>query len=1059
MMSPNRSLPASFAQNIAVAIAYLVTAKLGFTLALEHTNATVLWPPTGIALAVCFLFGLRIWPGIFLGAFLANMMMVTGIPFSWLPALLVSLSTACGNTLEALIGASLVRRFTRGDLPCDHPLDAIHFILLGALASPAVSATIGAVSFSFYSSDWTRWSQIWQTWWLGDAVGALVFAPILLTWEKRSLLQWDRWKGVEAVILLALLLVVEIIVFYGNFPLEYLIFPVLFWTAFRFGQFETAITVAFVLVTSLLWTVNGFGPFAVAERNNSLLFLQSYLAVVSASTLLFSTLIAARNSAEMRLREYQDNLENLVRERTAELQGANDRLVKEIEDRAAAERDLAVAKEQAETADRSKSAFLATMSHELRTPLNSIIGFTGILLQKLGGPLNDEQEKQLTMVRNSASHLLSLISDVLDISKIEAAQLTVASDPFNFKDSVLKIVQSVRPLAEKKGLDLTVDISADVGVIFGDVRRVEQILLNLLSNAVKFTDQGGIHVTCHQEAGEYIATVSDTGIGIREEDIPHIFKPFQQIDTGLSRKYEGTGLGLSICRRLANLMGGEVGVRSTYGSGSTFWFTIRNAAVLVPESTDLPSVAPHDFAPQRETSLHALAGCQPDAPAAAEFNREEFARLSRTVYALLAGDNLAAADFFDTYRDLFAAGFPSEFNRIEGALRRFDFPSAAGIFAREAGEMPRTEAELPTSPQPSVLVVDDIPNNIALLGALLKDDYRVKVANNGLRALSITRAADPPDLILLDIMMPGMDGYEVCRQLKADPSTKEIPVIFLTARTDLEDERKGLELGAVDYITKPFSPAIVKIRVRIHLALKAAADFLRDKNAFLEQEVARRTDEVKAIQEVTILALASLAETRDTATGNHLRRTQQYVRLLAQHLKGHPGFSEQLTDQKIAILYKSAPLHDIGKVGIPDRILLKKGELDPEEFAVMKTHTTIGRSAIENAERSLGTSLEYLHIAKEIILHHQEKWDGSGYPEGLSGADISVYARLMSLADAYDALISRRVYREGLPHEKVVEIITAGRGNHFDPVVVDAFLTLQAEFQEIARQFADAGAP
>jgi putative two-component system response regulator len=357
--------------------------------------------------------------------------------------------------------------------------------------------------------------------------------------------------------------------------------------------------------------------------------------------------------------------------------------------------------------------------------------------------------------------------------------------------------------------------------------------------------------------------------------------------------------------------------------------------------------------------------------------------------------------------------------------------------------------------KPTVLVVDDTPDNLALMSLLLKDLYSVRVANSGERGLKLAAAGPAPDLILLDVMMPGMDGYEVCQRLKADPKLRHVPVIFLTAKSDMEDEKKGLELGAADYITKPISPPIVLARVKTHLAMKASADFLRDKNDYLESEVEKRTREVAAIQDVTILAMASLAETRDSDTGNHIRRTQFYIKALAQKLQDHPRFASYLSPNNITMLYKSAPLHDIGKVGIPDRILLKPGRFEPEEFEIMKQHSALGRDAIAYAEQALGTSVEFLSMAKEIALSHHEKWDGSGYPEGLSGDAIPISARLMALADVYDALISRRIYKEGMSHTQAVTLIQKGRAQHFDPDIVDAFLAIQDEFQAIAARYAD----
>ena len=359
------------------------------------------------------------------------------------------------------------------------------------------------------------------------------------------------------------------------------------------------------------------------------------------------------------------------------------------------------------------------------------------------------------------------------------------------------------------------------------------------------------------------------------------------------------------------------------------------------------------------------------------------------------------------------------------------------------------------SERQTILVVDDTPDNIALLSTLLKDRYKVRAANNGERALAIAAGQPRPDLILLDIMMPGMDGYEVCERLKIDPHTADIPVIFLTAKVQVEDEEFGLRLGAVDYITKPISPPIVLARVETHLTLKRARQFLQDRNAYLEAEVWRRSREVMAIQEVTIMAMASLAETRDNATGNHIRRTQHYVRALAQHLRHHPRFAAALNDETIELLFKSAPLHDIGKVGIPDRILLKPGRLTPDEFEIMKTHAALGRDAIAAAERYLDTPDSFLRFAREIAYSHQEKWDGSGYPEGLWGEQIPLSARLMAVADVYDALISRRIYKPALPHEQAVAMIREGRDQHFDPDIVDAFLECAEQFRTIAARFAD----
>ncbi|MBT9584057.1 two-component system response regulator [bacterium] len=355
----------------------------------------------------------------------------------------------------------------------------------------------------------------------------------------------------------------------------------------------------------------------------------------------------------------------------------------------------------------------------------------------------------------------------------------------------------------------------------------------------------------------------------------------------------------------------------------------------------------------------------------------------------------------------------------------------------------------------TILIVDDAPANIQAIHSLLKDDYRTQIATSGEKALAIACSDHPPQLVLLDIMMPDLDGYEVCSRLKSDPRTCEIPVIFITGKVDLEDEVRGFQTGCVDYITKPISPPILLARVKTQFLLAEAREFLKDQNQILESRVRERTRELTKVQEATLLAFGSLAETRDNETGNHLRRTQHYLRALARRLQNHPAFTDYLSDEMIEGLFRSAPLHDIGKVGIPDRILLKPARLSAEEFEVMKTHTVLGRDSIAAAEKHLGEYSEFLTLARQIAYGHHERWDGSGYPQGLKGEEIPACARLMAVADVYDALISERVYKRAFPHEVAVQAIREGSGSQFDPTVVDAFVEMQDEFLGMSQQFAD----
>ena len=333
----------------------------------------------------------------------------------------------------------------------------------------------------------------------------------------------------------------------------------------------------------------------------------------------------------------------------------------------------------------------------------------------------------------------------------------------------------------------------------------------------------------------------------------------------------------------------------------------------------------------------------------------------------------------------------------------------------------------------SILVVDDRPQNISLLNAALMDEYNVIVATSGAQAIEICLSM-PVDIILLDVMMPEMDGFETCRRLKDNPLTRAIPIIFVTARGDVEDESKGFDCGAVDYITKPIRAAIVRVRVKTQLAIHT------QKRALWEM-VKERTAALNAVHLEVLHRLGSAGEFRDNETGLHVSRVCRYSLLIAQAY-GLPENEEEL-------LFNAAALHDAGKIGIPDRILLKSGKLDRDEFEIMQTHCEIGHKIIGNHENSL------LKTAATIALTHHERWDGTGYPQGLKGTDIPLFGRIVAVADVFDALTCKRPYKEAWTMAEAVEEIVRCSEAHFDPQIVESFKRRIPELREVQLQFAD----
>lgn len=363
--------------------------------------------------------------------------------------------------------------------------------------------------------------------------------------------------------------------------------------------------------------------------------------------------------------------------------------------------------------------------------------------------------------------------------------------------------------------------------------------------------------------------------------------------------------------------------------------------------------------------------------------------------------------------------------------------------------------DLPPAQRATVLVVDDTPANLALMSSVLRDHWRVQLANSGAKALELARR-QAPDLILLDIMMPGLDGYETCRQLKADPHLCEVPVLFLTAMTQPEDELKGFACGGADFIHKPFNPDTVLARVRTQIEAKAGRDALRSREQWLQAELDRRLAEVNRLRDATLNVMISFAEFRDEGTGFHVLRTQEYVRILATQLNTMPNPSRHMPVEQVDQVARAAPLHDLGKVAIPDSVLLKPGKLTEAEMTIMKTHAKSGWDMLRRTAEHMGAEgSEYLQFGMQIARWHHERWDGTGYPDRLAGEAIPLAARLMAVADVYDALLSRRPYKEPMSQAEVCAYIEASAGNHFDPVVVEAFFAAKDQLRAVADRWKD----
>ena len=526
----------------ALAAVYFAAGKLGLAFAAINSSASAVWPPTGIALAAFLLFGRRVWPAIFVGAFFVNLTTAGTV--------LTSLGVAAGNTLEGIVGAYLVHRFAGGRGAFWRPQNIFRFTVLAGLVSTMVSATIGVLSLSLGGfAQWNNFGQVWMTWWLGDAAGAITIAPLVILWYTTPVITWDRAKRIEAIALFTAVLALGIVVFAGpvvsKYPLAFLCVPALVWAAFRFGQREVATAVVMLSFIATAATELGAGPFVMATRNESLLVIQAFMGTIALVTLPMAALVAEQS-------------------RTRNIERA--------------------ARHDAEGANRAKDVFLAMLSHELRNPLAAIASaITVIRMQEVSNP---RTISALDVVDRQSKHLSRLVDDLLDVSRINSGKIALQKECVEMTVAISRAAEAVRPLIAARGHTFDIVLPDDAVWVDGDITRLAQIFSNILNNAAKYTPEDGrIRLSLEKVRGYAVVRVRDTGFGIPAAMLPRVFEPFTQGDQKMERSNGGLGLGLTLARRLVELHGGRIEAKSDGpGRGSEF-------IVSLPLSAAQPAIA------------------------------------------------------------------------------------------------------------------------------------------------------------------------------------------------------------------------------------------------------------------------------------------------------------------------------------------------------------------------------------------------------------------------------------------------------------------------------------
>jgi putative nucleotidyltransferase with HDIG domain len=682
----------------------------------------------------------------------------------------------------------------------------------------------------------------------------------------------------------------------------------------------------------------------------------------------------ARDASD-RLRTQDEGLSAALRDiqrRFDEIQQLNQTLEQRVADRT---QELSIATAQLQTAldkqlelDRLKTRFFQNISHELRTPLTLILAPLDTMADQPG--LSNDMRMQFDIMRRSAVRLLGLINSLLDLSRLEAGKLRLTLEDADVAYVCRQLVENAQQLAQQRGIDLRFEGPERLPLVPIDQDKFEKSVMNLISNALKFTGNDRTRPATVTVSAEIVADrlhvkVADTGIGIPKSELANIFQRFHQVDGSDERQFGGTGIGLALVKELIEFHMGTVEVTSVLGEGATFELTLPTMReAYPPERLD------------RRRASEAVA-----------VDRRKLRDRQKLEQLIANPAELALADLQP---------------------------------AAEASSI-----EVVAEKRPLVLLADDNPDMLAYLATILRREYDVITAADGEEAAELAQQ-HAPDIIVSDVMMPRKNGHALLQELKALPSTRSIPIILVTAKAEPYQKVAGIEMGADDYLTKPFNFLELRARIRGLLKQRSLERSLAEKNDYLEK---LNFDLVLSKKEVfvqTIEAMAFALEAKDSYTHGHSRR----VSLLSTELGREMGLSE-LEIERVRI---AAVLHDIGKLGIPEHILRKEGRLNAEEEEIIRRHPEIGYRILESV-RELG------EVNRCILLHH-EKFDGTGYPHGKQGIHIPLESRIIAVTDTYDAMTSDRPYRAGLGHRRAIEELVAYSGSQFDPEIVRSFLRL-----------------